>query len=85
MKQYYGFRQGFEGENISLAIKLSVRTENMESKDVFRLIMALDAEYRKLEQEKCSENERKGFKEWQRYNNCNSEAGLSSLQRQNTV
>lgn len=65
MTQQYGFKQGFEGENSSLTMKLSVRTENMENKDVFRLFMALDTEYRKLEKEKCGEKERKEFKEWQ--------------------
>ncbi len=66
MKQHHLFKQGFVGENSSLTLKLSVRTENLENKDVFRLITALDTEYRKLENEKCSEKERRGFKEWQK-------------------
>ena len=65
MTQQYGFKQGYEGENSSLTIKLSELTKNMENKDVFRLIMALDSEYKKLESEKCSGEDRKGFKEWQ--------------------
>lgn len=67
MRQHYEFKQGFEGENICLTMELSILAENMENKDVLRLITALDAEYRKLEKEKCTgiEDGRKGFKEWQ--------------------
>ena len=46
-------------------MKLSVLTENMENRDVFRLIAALDNEYEQLAGEKCGREERKGFKEWQ--------------------
>ena len=48
MGKRHVLKQGFVGENSSLTLKLSVQTENMENKDVFRLIMALDTEYRKL-------------------------------------
>lgn len=65
MKKHYAFKQGFESETGNLTMKLSIMTENMENKDVFRLIIALDTEYRKLESEKCGGSERKGFKEWQ--------------------
>ena len=64
MGKRHVLKQGFVGENSSLTLKLSVQTENMENKDVFGLIMALDTEYRKLENEKC-EGDGRGFKKWQ--------------------
>ena len=68
MKKQFQFKQGFgNGRNgsASLTMKLSVLTENMENRDVFRLIAALDNEYEQLAGEKRGREERKGFKKWQ--------------------
>lgn len=68
MKKHYKFKQGFENKedkNISFVMKLTILSENVESKDICRLITTLDTEYQQLLKEKCKNNEGKEFKEWQ--------------------
>ena len=67
MKKHYKFKQGFENkaDKISFVMKLSILSENVDSKDICRLITTLDTEYQQLLKEKCKNNEGKEFKEWQ--------------------
>ena len=67
MKKHYKFKQGFENkeDKISFVMKLSILSENVDSKDICRLITILDTEYQRLLKEKCKNNEGKEFKEWQ--------------------
>lgn len=66
MNTQHKIKQGFEnkGDNYSsLTIKLSIMAENIEMKDIGRLVNAIDKEYEQIVQEKCGLSKR-GFKEW---------------------
>ncbi len=68
MRKHFKFRQGFENsekDNITLLVKLSLLTDNLDNEDAFRLMFALDKEYRQIVEEKCGGHERKGFRKWQ--------------------
>ena len=62
----YSFKQGFENEEgtVSVSLQLDITTEGIRTKDIQRLVTALEKEYIQLLVDKCGSEER-GYHEWQ--------------------